>query len=299
MSFTSLPNGSVPDQYVTLTTNTAVAIPYTLTSNTSWLTVLYGSATTPNTATLRVNSAGLPVGNYSAVLTLSAPSATNNGATIPVQLTVTNATQTLVLNPTSLTIVAQANGAPPPPRNVTVSSLGDPASYTVVSNQPWLQGIAASATTPSYVAVYVNPGGLAPGFYSGNLTIASSAFSVNLPVTLEITSGPILRLSQQSVTFNYQTGQVLPGARPILISASSGGVLNASITAATTTGGSWLQATPTNIQTPGIFSLSLLNSAVANLAPGTYSGTVTVTAPGTSTLNSIINVTLNVSATPC
>lgn len=295
LSFSSILNGAALDQNLTLTTNISPAVAYMLSSNTSWITVLASGGTTPGTAFVRVNPAGLAAGIYSGSITLNAIGAANNGATVPVSLTISSSSQALVLNPNSLSFVAQANGAPPPPKNVSVGSTVASTSYIVTSNQTWLQGIAGTESTPGAIAVYVNPGSLSSGTYTGNLTVSSSTFSANLPVTLEITSGPLLRLSQQTFTFNFQSGQALPTARTILVSTSTGGVPTASIQAATASGGNWLVVTPTNLQTPGAFALSLAANVVASLAPGSYAGTATVSAPGVP--SAILNVNLNIGAT--
>ncbi len=295
LSFSAVLNGPALDQNLTLATNVAPAVSYMLSSNTSWITVLASSGTTPGTAFIRVNPAGLAAGTYSGSVMLNAIGAANNGATVPVSLTISSSSQALVLNPNSLSFVAQANGAPPPPKNVSVGSTVASTSYIVTSNQTWLQGIAGTESTPGAIAVYVNPGSLSPGTYTGNLTVSSSTFSANLPVTLEITSGPLLRLSQQTFTFNYQAGQALPSARTILVSTSTGGVPTASIQAATASGGNWLVVTPASLQTPGAFAVSLAATVVAGLASGSYAGTATVSAPGVP--SAILNVNLNIGAT--
>ncbi len=295
-SFSAATNGTPPDQTVTVSTNTGAAIPYTLTANAPWITLLNNTGTTPGSTTIRVSAAGLAVGLYSGTLTLSAPGASNNGTTIPITLTVGTSNQTLLLSPTSLSFVAQVNGTPPPSQSVAVSSsTGAATPYTVTSNQGWLQGIAATDNTPGNVAVYVNPVGLAAGTYTGTLTVFSSGFTSTVPVTLEVTSGPLLRLSQQSVTFNHQTGQALPAPQTILVTSSTGAAVAAGVSVTTASGGNWLAATPATVQTPGAFALSLVGNVVATLAPGTYTGTVTVGAPGTSALTSAISVTLNIS----
>jgi uncharacterized protein (TIGR03437 family) len=299
LNFSAAINTSPADQNLTVTTNTAAAIPYGLSANVPWITfVNNGAGTTPNSAIVRVNTAGLGAGTHNGNITLNAPGASNNGAVVPVVLTLSGTNVPLVLSPTSLSFIAQANGGPPPPLPVWITSTGAALPYSVTSNQPWLQAIAATAMTPGSLAVYVNPGGLAPGIYSGTLTVSSTGLTLTIPVTLEITSGPLLRLSQQSVTYNYQTGQALPSPRTILINASSGAALAATVSVATASGGNWLSATPATVQTPGGFALGLLSNVVSALPAGNYAGTVTVTAPGpgATTLTSVINVTLNVSA---
>ncbi|MBY0507630.1 MAG: hypothetical protein K2X03_27195 [Bryobacteraceae bacterium] len=293
-TFGSALSGAPADQSLTLTTTAAATVAYTVSGNASWITILNGSGSTPGTAIVRVNPTGLSAGTYNGLITLNAPGAANNGATVPVTLSISATNQSLVLSPTGLRFVAQSNGTPPSPQAVSVSSTGSTATYTVTSNQTWLQGIGSTDSTPGSIAVYVNPTGLPPGTYSGSLTVFSSVFSLNLPVTLEVTSGAVLRLSQSSVTFNYQTGQPIPAQRTILVTPSSAGVSGTTITASTSAGGNWLTVSPGTIPTPGAFSVSLANNIVTALPAGTYTGTVTVSANGAP--NSTLNVTLNVAA---
>ena len=296
LSFTSSLNGPAADQSLSVTTN-GVSVPYSLSANVPWITVLNGNGNTPSTATVRVVPSGLPAGTYTGIVILNAPGAVNNGAQVTVSLVISSGSgQPLLLNPISLGFVAPLNGTPPLPRSVSVSSTASSViAYTVTSNQSWLQGIATTDSTPGFINVYVNPAGLSTGTYLGNLTVFSSGFSFNLPVTLEITSGPLLRLSQQSVTFNYQSGLALPSPQTILLNASTGATLATTISAITSSGGNWLVAAPGTVQTPGAFALSLVSNIVSTLAPGTYLGTVTVNAPGATSLGAVVNVTLNVS----
>ena len=123
-------------------------------------------------------------------------------------------TAQLTLSPTTLSFVAQPNGVAPQQRTVQVTTTGNSIAYAVSTNQPWLQAGSSSGSTPGTVTVGVNPSGLAVGSYPGNVTVTGGGLTTNLPVTLEITNNPVLQLGQQSVTFNYQTGQALPSPRP-------------------------------------------------------------------------------------
>ncbi len=293
---------AIPARFLTLSTTTGAAIPIsvTTTSANNFLSVISSNNSTPATISVSINPAGLAAGVYSGTIFVSGNGAGNSPLNLPVTLIVTGAgsgTSQLSLSPNSLSFFAQPNGTPPQQRAVQVSSTGSSISYSVSSNQTWLLAGPGSGTTPGTITVGVSPVGLAAGSYSGNVTVTGGGSTVSLLVTLEITNNPLLQLGQQSVTFNYQTGQSLPSPRPILVTASNGSALSTSVTSTTSSGGNWLLVSPSNLQTPGAFAISLANSVVSTLAAGTYTGTVTVNASGAANANATINVTLNVSST--
>jgi uncharacterized protein (TIGR03437 family) len=295
-NFTSVVNGSTADQTLTLTSNVAPAVSYSLTANASWLSVLTSTGVTPGTTTVRVNPAGLGAGTYNGSITMTAVGAANNGTTIPVTLTVSGTSQGLALNPISLRFVAQVNGGFPPAQNVQVT--GSAGNYVVASSQPWLLVTPSNGTTPSSLTVQANPTGLTAGTYNGNVTVSSSnGASATLAVTLLVTTNASLQLSQQSVTFNYQTNTVPPLPRAVLVTSSNGAAIGYTASVTPGSGGNWLQALPASGTTSSSITLGLINSVVSTLPPGSYSATVTVNAPTAANISSVINVTLNVSTT--
>lgn len=294
LNFSAALNGTAPDQLVTVSSSPTTGLSYTLSSNASWLTLVNSTGTTPGSNAVRINASGLVAGTYNGTITVSAPGASNSGTSIPVTLTVSGTASNLTASPALLTFAAQSGNVSPAPQTIQVTSPLSNVSYSVTTNQAWLQASPATGTTPGTISVYANSAGLLNGIYNGTVTVISGFATINIPVTLEVTSGALLRFSQQSVTFNYQTGQALPTAKAIVVTSSNGSALNASITASTSTGGNWLLATPATVQTPGSFAISLSPSVLPTLATGTYSGTVTVSAPGAP--SSVIGVTLVVSA---
>lgn len=304
----SVPVGSTTllTRQITVSTTNGTSVPITVTtdSTTNQLTVSTNSNTTPAVITVSLNPAGFTAGVRQGTVFINSGNASNSPMSLPVTLIVTGGsgggggTNQLSLSPNSLSFFGQPNGTPPQQRTVSVTSSGSAISYSVSANQPWLQAGPTSGSTPGTITVGVNPSGLAPGSYSGNVSVVGGGSTVNLPVTFEVTNNPLLQVSQSSVTFNLQTGQGLPAPRPILLTTSNGSNLATTVTANTSSGGNWLLASPTSLQTPGAFALSLANSVASTLAAGTYNGTVTVNAPGAANANTTINVTLNVSATP-
>ncbi len=295
-------SGSTQQKVITLTSTQNNAVPFTVTTNAlSGLTVSTNSNTTPASITVSMNPVGYPAGVHTGTIFINATGVSNSPLSLPVTLLVTGTgggTSQLALSPNALSFIGQPNGTPPSQRTVQVTSTGINSSFAVSSNQTWLLAGPSTGTTPGTITVGVNPTGLAVGTYQGNVTVTGGGVTASLPVTFEITNNPILQLSQQSVTYNYQTGQTLPAPRPILVTTSNGSALTASVNVATSNGGNWLSATPISLQTPGVFALSISPSLVPTLAAGTYTGTVTVSAPGAANSSTVINVTLNVSASP-
>lgn len=83
------------------------------------------------------------------------------------------------------------------PKNLTLSNPGHPASLQLVSakaSAPWLKApseIPVGAQAPVQLPVAVDPSGLAPGEYSGNLLLKPSAGgeAITIPVTLKVAEG--------------------------------------------------------------------------------------------------------------
>ncbi|MBY0506120.1 MAG: hypothetical protein K2X03_19545 [Bryobacteraceae bacterium] len=304
----SVPAGSTSlvTRSISVGSTTGAQLPITVTSQiqSSNVTVSTNNSVTPATITVTLNPAGFSTGVLSNTITVNSSGANNNPVTVPVTLIVTGGSSggggaaQLSLSPSSLSFSAAPNGVAPPQRSVAVTSTGSAISYAVTTNQPWLLA-GTNGTTPGTINVGVNPSNLQVGTYTGNVTVTGSGGStVVLPVTFEITNNPVLQISTQSVTFNYQTGQALPGPRPITVSTSSGTSAPVTVAVTTSSGGNWLTTSALNLQAPGVFALSLVNNIASTLAAGTYTATVTVGSSGTAGGSSIINVTLNVSATP-
>ncbi len=73
----------------------------------------------------------------------------------------------------SLAFSFTQGGAAPASQTFTLASDGSPLAFTVAANQGWLVVSPASGTTPGTIAVSVQPQGLTPGSYQGNITIQS------------------------------------------------------------------------------------------------------------------------------
>jgi uncharacterized protein (TIGR03437 family) len=209
---------------------------------------------------------------------------------------------TFQVNPSALAFTAQANSAPVDQGlDLTGSISGVP--FTVSANSSgWLQVKPASGAMPATLSVTADPTQLTPGSYQGNITIAApnaNPSTQNIPVTLTVTAEgqPSLSVSPASLTFAF-VQKSAARSRSLSISNLGGGSLSFAITPATTSGASWLTASPSNA-TVTAFGATAVNITAdpSGLGSGVYSGTVTVAS--VSPAESVtIPVTMTVSAVP-
>ncbi len=293
-------------QTISLTSNGS-AVNVSVNASTSsggqgWLIVSpTGQLTTPSTITVTVNPAGLPAGTtYTGSIQINSfGGATNGSVTIPVNMLVSNS-PIIAGNPSSLTFTAQAGGTAPS-QNLTLTSSGTSLPYTASasvtspSGGNWLNLPTQSGTTNGALIVSVNTAGLAAGTYSGSVNVSSpSAGNPNLsiPITLNITSGPVLQLNVPALSFAYEIGQGQPVNQTVTIASTSGQV---SFTATAQSSGNWLSVSPSTGTAPGSIVVS---ASVAGLAANTYTGTITITpTSGSNTSALTLPVTLVVSST--
>jgi Viral BACON domain len=292
-------------QTISLTTNgTPVNVSVSSSTNSGgaqWLIVTpTGQVTTPTQITVNIQPTGLVAGNYSGSIQInSSGGATNGVVSIPVNLLVSN-NAIISANPGSLTFTAQAGGAAPAQQQLSLTSSGAALAYTVSSNVTtpgggtWLQVPTQSGTTSGTVAVAINTAGLAVGTYTGSISVtAPNAGNGNLsvPVTLNITAGPVLQLSVPSLSFAYQTGQAQPLNQTIAIGSASGQV-TFSAAPQTAGGQQWLTVSPTSGVAPGNIVVGV---NTAGLTAGTYNGSILITSSGASSTPQTVQVTLVVS----
>jgi hypothetical protein len=297
--------GTAPAVQTVSVGSTGAALSYTVSSTTtsggSWLSATPASSTTPGTETVSVNTTGLAAGTYTGTMSVASAGAGNSPRTVIVILNVTAATPSLTVTPSSLTFNYQIGGTAPAVQTVSVGSTGAALSYTVssttTSGGSWLSATPASSTTPGTETVSVNTTGLAAGTYTGTMSVASAGAG-NSPQTVAVTlnvmaATPNLTVTPSSLTFNYQIGGTAPAVQTVSV-VSTGAALSYTVTSTTTSGGSWLSATPASSTTPGTETVSVNTTG---LAAGTYTGSITVTSSGAANSPQITPVTLVVSMT--
>ena len=307
---------SVPAvQTVNLTSSTGAELTYTVTSaevtcpGTAWLSLGGNtSGVTNGSFTVAVQSLGsLTAGTCTGTITVAATNPATGAAAIgsPLSIPVTLYVSTsplLVVNRSSLSLTSAVSGGGSN-QTITVTST-DPNTnigYTVAESTSnggnWL-AVSSSGSTAAgqnVVNVSVNPGLLSAGTYTGTVTITATGSGaanspVAIPVTLQVTAGT-LSLSTNTLSFSFLQGGSNPVAQSVQVSGN-GSAIN--FTAAANSGASsvnWLSVTPTSGTTPGSLSISVSGTG---LTPGTYVGTVVVTAPNAAGSPQTIQVTLGV-----
>jgi sugar lactone lactonase YvrE len=164
----------------------------------------------------------------------------------------------------------------------------------------WLSLSAASGTGGFPLIANINASGLAPGIYNGSVTVTSTTpinSAVTVPVTLTVLPNAILA-NPVSLSATAVAGA---GSNPAssLLSVSNGGSgpsFGFSVTSAVITpiGGNWLTVTGGSFTTPS--SNFSVNYNIAGLAPGIYTGAITITAA--SVTNSPVTVPVTLTITP-
>src|SRR5580658_2498966 len=215
-----------------------------------------------------------------------------NGATI-----VASGTPPPTVNPSPIswtpTAVQGSTTSLQQPVSFTTSVPSSEVSFTTsVSGGSWLTVSPAGADTASIVTIIANPANLTAGVYTGTVLLSygnSGVAATQIPVTFTITGGAVtLTATPTALAFNYAPGGAAPSSQTLSITAPSA----TQVSAAVSSGNSWLSVTPGNGTTPATFAVSV---NTAGLTSGTLSGNIQITSSGGSPLN--IPVTLNVTST--
>jgi uncharacterized protein (TIGR03437 family) len=279
-----------------------------------WLTVAGGlnsTVSTPGAIAVSLNSQALSLmaGSYSTTLSVACmmPSAcSGNVQKVAVTLAVSSPAPQLTL---TKSLLALATGQTTGQFGIQNSGGGAITVYSVSAADSWLSLSGAPATVaagpPTFVTATANTGALSAGLYRSTITVATSAGTANLPVSLLLTAGQIYTLNPAGQQFQMPTTGVVgnpAGSFEVLAGGST-----VTWTAAVQPGASWLtvntasgSSTPTS---PGIVTYAINPVAAAALSTGTYYGTIRVSQPAAANSPQdflvVLNVTsVNAGATP-
>lgn len=163
--------------------------------NAAWLLVSASTGKAPASLKVSVNPTGLAAGSYAGVITLSATvGATAVTQTVAATLLVSTAAPSVTATPSTLNF-GYVTGSPIPAPSLAsafvLSSSGAALSATLsVTGAPWLKvtptGNVSLIGLLNTISVTVDPTGLAPKAYSGNITISTPA-AVNKTTTIVVT----------------------------------------------------------------------------------------------------------------
>lgn len=294
------------NQSVTVASQTGIlgyTTAVTTNSGQNWLTVSPTTGTAPGNFVVSVVPAGLTAGTYQGTITVTASGSNNAPQTIPVTLVVSS-TSLLLASPNFVSFTAPQGSSTSSFQNVALTSTDQtPIAFNVTSTTNsaanWLLVSTSTGTTPANLTISANPSGLAPGTYTGTVTLTATtpANVANSPqgitVTLVVTPTATLAVSQPTLSFTQSTSGPAPNSQTVSVT-SVGNAITFATNATVTAGGNWLSVTPINATTPAILTVTANG---ANLGPGTYTGQITLTSPGAAAPQ-VISVTLTVANAP-
>ncbi len=258
----------------------------------SWLQISStGTVTTPASISIGLVPQTLATGTYLANIILTPTAAGGVSVVVPVLLSVEGAAP-VISTPPSLSFSAAAGGAPQT-QTIEVTALSStPFSASATSTGNWLSvsptsGTATTTNTP--LTVTANAATLADGTYQSNVTLTTAGGVVTqVPVTFTVSAGgATFAIVPTTLSFAYTQNASLPGPQNLQIT----GTQSFTAVASTTNGEAWLSVTPTSGTGNTTLSVSVPNPAT--LAPGVYTGSITLT-PATGTAQ-VVPVTLTVS----
>jgi uncharacterized protein (TIGR03437 family) len=297
---------AVTQQTISVTSTDNSSLTFNATASTSpvglsWLSVTPNSAATPSNVVATINPTGLAVGTYSGSITVQGSGSASSipAQTIPVTLTI--ASSTVTATPTSLTFAQSVGGSAPASQTIQIN--GVPAGTTIGAVATVFNGSGnwlTASVSNNTVTVNANGSLLALGTYTGVVTVivpGALGSPLYVPVTLAVGAAPTLSVSPTTVNFAFQIGtQVALTAQAVQVS-STGSNVPFTATFTPQTGGAFVTVTPTSGTTPTTLGLTL-NAVVLTLAPGAYSGTITVASPNVPGGNQTVTVNLTVTAGP-
>jgi uncharacterized protein (TIGR03437 family) len=208
---------------------------------------------------------------------------------------------TLSVSPGSLQFAYTTGAATPAAQSIQITNSGSgtlawSATASTSANAAWLSVSPSSGTAPSALTVSVSPAGLNPGTYTGAIRITGTGASnspASIGVTLTVTQAvPSLAVTPQALTFQYTNGGAVPAAQNVTITNAGGGAL--AWTASTSNGGYWLGVSAGSGSAPATLAVSV---NPVNLAAGSYTGSVQITAVGANGSPAAVSVTLVVTGT--
>jgi fibronectin type 3 domain-containing protein len=306
LTFARAVGGNEPSEQTVAITNAgggslsglAAAVSYAGGQPTDWLAATLSATTAPATLTVRATAGSLPVGTYSATVSISSDVAQNSPQQIAVTLTVSASTPAIGVAPTTLGFSAQQGEVDPPPQSVQITNIGGGAldGLTTFATYPggqaagWLSLQLSGSTAPATLTVGVRSAGLAPGSYAATISIVSAA-AVNSPRQVEVSfqvteAAPAIVATPATVTFTSTSGGTASPA-PIAVAITNGGGgtlsgLTATVSYPQGAAPGWLNAQLAGTSAPTTLTLTATRGA---LPVGTHRAVVRLTAAGAAAID--------------
>ncbi|MGE0158637.1 MAG: beta strand repeat-containing protein [Gemmatimonadales bacterium] len=274
-----------------------------------WLQAALSGASAPATMTLTASGAGLAGGVYGAEVQIVSTIPGVPPLAYPVTFTLQDP-PSIALSPPTLTFSATEFRPDPPAQQVGVGNGGDlpltglsVGSITGPGGQPapWLSASLDGTSAPATLDVAAASSSLAPGTYTGTVRIVSSLSGVqaaDLQVTLTVAVGapPSIVLSGSTVPFTVPQGGPDPAASLVQVTNGGDVPLTGLQVGAMAYGpgpSGWATALLLGTSAPAQVAI---DASAENLAPGTYTATVSVGSTLAGVAARTLTVTLTVGA---
>ena len=300
ISFAYAPGDPAPPAVIVPVTSSAGSLRFETIASTAgfspWLKVSQSSQYTPAQIYVSISPAGLTAGTYSGAVSVASDDAVNSPQTINVSLVV-SPQPNFSASPFAMVFSYQIGGTAAPMQLAVISNQGAPMSFMVSaatdSGGNWLIA-AGGGTTPATIAATVDPAKLGPGTYTGNLVLKAASDAVNplqVPVILNVSTGPVFRPAGTQVSFQYQRTGPVPASQKVTINAAGSSIVFYTGTS-TGDGGKWLKVSPDVAVTPSDVTVSV---DPQGLTSGQYYGVIVLTDASGAAPTSFVPVSLQVS----
>jgi uncharacterized protein (TIGR03437 family) len=284
----------------------------------NWLSVSPASGTattqTPVQLVVTANPGNSVPGTYTGSITVAAG---DSQLTIPVTMTITAAQNVIVLSQAALSFTAVAQAGSPLPQSIAILNSGNTvmqwtaSSKTLSGGATWLSlsNPAGVVNRPlldiSTTDVRIDPTGLAPGDYYGQIQV-TSATAANSPQSISVilsvaaagtNPGPEIRPS--ALVFTGFQGSS-PSSQAVMVSDTVTQSLSFASSRLTLDGGQWLVQAPDRATiAPNQPARMVVQPDFGSLSPGSHRGIITLLFDdGTSRSISVLSVVAPNSAGP-
>jgi len=199
--------------------------------------------------------------------------------------------------PNQLQFSASSAGSIPPPQTISLTSVVPGIAFTAQSSASWLTATPQNGASPRLIELTADPTNLQPGPYTGTITLttpyanlAGGQVQVNFNVGPQ--QPPLLFVDKSSLSFPFPQSSA-SRSQTVTVFNTGGGSLAFTATTQTSSGGNWLAVAPGSGEALPSNPVPLSVAAnPAGLSPGTYSGTVAITA-GDSSITVPVTMTIS------
>ena len=317
VTFQAIEGGAAPSVSIDVTnagggsiSGLSATVAYAQGQPTGWLSATLSGTSTPATLTLAATAGSLDPGEYKATVLVAASGVANSPRTVGVTFIVSPPAPLIALSTTTASFQTTAGGANPSPVTISVTNGGQDqltglaASIAYADSQPveWLTASFDKTTAPATLTLAAVTGSLEPGTYDATVAVTAPD-AANSPQTVAVTfvvaaAPTTIVLSQTSASFQATAGGANPATVDIGVTNGGGGTLSglaASITYPEGQAADWLSAAFDQTTAPATLTLA---ATTGSLEQGTYTATVSVTAPDAENGPQQVDVSFQVAAAP-